>query len=297
MLINIVSNISEKCVIDDLRFFNNTVAWFLRKAFEKRGIEIRLVSDSILKSKAVPDADHTIVISAAATYWIRTMPEIYKKVRNATKGKVTLYLDADMNAFLTGDYFDFIFTVVPPRPGRDPRFIYAGWGADPEYSHPEQEEMAIFLDSLMWGKYGGRYEEVYKIYEEVLASCGLKVYNPLPIYGKSERVPWLEMQAIIRKCHYYCCTQVGESGLTRIESATSGALLIVPKALSITMPRTIESLEHRIWETRDELIEILNTKTDPEAISKKALDHSWDKAAQRISEVLFGPLTIGKPYW
>ena len=35
-------------------------------------------------------------------------------------------------------------------------------------------------------------------------------------------------------------------------------------------------------ETEDELIDILSTETDVEAIRKKALEHSWDKVADRM---------------
>ena len=88
------------------------------------------------------------------------------------------------------------------------------------------------------------------------------------------------MQKIIRKCHYYCCTQLGESGLTRIEAATSGALLVVPEALY--RPRTMDSLECRMWRTRDDLLDILSTDVDVKANREKALVHSWDKVVERM---------------
>ena len=136
----------------------------------------------------------------------------------------------------------------------------------------------------MYEFYGGKFNKIYDIYKETLPKLRLKTYNPWPTYHGSKRLRWTQVQELLRKTHYYCCTQPGESGLTRIEAATCGALLVVPRPLY--KPRTMASLEHRIWDTKADLVKILKTETDPETIRKKALEHSWDKVASRIINVL-----------
>ena len=209
-------------------------------------------------------------------------PTIRSKIRKATKGKMTLYIDADYPQWFR--HFDYVFTVVKPYHGMDTKCVYAGWGADPEYCYPDQDEKAVFLDSLMYEFYDGKFNSIYDIYKNTLPELGLKTYNPWPTYHGSKRLTWTQVQELLRKTSYYCCTQLGESGLTRIESATCGALLVVPKALY--KPRTMASLEHRIWSTKEELIKILEMETNQEAIRRKALNHSWDRAASRILKTL-----------
>jgi len=282
--INLISNFGEDAKLENVRVFNHTVAWFLRKALEKKGIEVRFVKEHDLLVNSPPNADHTLVISAIGMhYWAGThrfvrgkTPTVRSKIRKATKGKVAVYIDADYGTWI--NQFDYLFSVIQPRSG-NPKCVYAGWGADPEYCYPEQEERAVFLDTFNLKKPRGR-KSIYEIYEEVLPTLKIKVYRPKPFYHKDKRLNWPNFQKIMRKCHYYCCTQLGDSGLTRIEAATCGALLVVPNLLY--KPRTMASLEHRRWTTKQGLIKILKTETDPEAIREKALKHSWDKVATRI---------------
>jgi len=207
-------------------------------------------------------------------------------VRASTKGKMTLYLDA---AYAYWDkLFDVIFTVVQPFQKSSSKYVYAGWGADPKYCYPDQGTRAVFCDSLMYGFYKGRYDPIYTLIEtacaELSACVPLQIYCPFPNYHNRQVITWPEMQAILRKCHFYMCTQDGESGLTRIEAATSGALLVVPKPLY--RYRTMGSLEHVIWTSKEELRQILMSNTHPCVISRKARAHTWDRVAARILKEL-----------
>lgn len=290
MKINLISNLGEDAKLENVSLFNNTVAWFLREAFEKKGIDIRFVRDHDLRTKSPPEADHTLVISGIAMHFMAgthrlvrgKTPTVRSRIRETCKGKIAVYIDADYGQWFK--HFDYLFTVVKPR-SKDPKCVYAGWGADPKYCYPDQDEKALFLDSLMYEFYEGKFNPIYDIYKKTLPTLGLKIYDPWPKYHGSTRITWTQVQDILRKTHFHCCTQLGESGLTRIEAATCGALLVVPKPLY--MPRTMASLEHKIWSTEQELIKILTTETDPEAIRKKALEHSWDKVASRILEKLY----------
>jgi len=295
MIINLLSNLDENSKIEKLYTFNHVVAWSLRDALIKRGVTCRFVKDRAMNGGVLPWADHSIVISGIGMNLIRDSVECRKSLKDSTNGKVALYLDSDYAHWWK--LFDYVFTVVEPRNKR-PEYVYGGWGADPAFFYSEQGEKAVFLDSLMYNKYRGVYDNIYDIYKELLdipqqnLSSGNRyvgeapkvkatIYMPLPTYNKRHfLIYWPQMQQIIRKCHYYCCTQLGESGLTRIEAATCGALLVVPEALY--RPRTMDSLECRIWSTRDELLDALSASVDVKANRKKALEHSWDKVAGRM---------------
>lgn len=278
MIINLFSYNTEASTPNNLFSFNQVVAWSMRKAFTKIGIETRFVSDGQFWEEAIPKADHSIVISGFVMRTIKDNPTFHKKVKHATNGKMTLYLDADYANWWK--FFDHVFTLAKLHATSSEKYVYAGWGADPEYCYPEQGEKAVFLDSLMYGYYNEKFNKIYDVYKETLSTCNVKIYNPVPKYREGKRIEWPEMQKIIRKCHFYCLTQPGEGGLTRIEAATCGALLVVPEAFSKL--RCISSLEHRVWKTREDLVKILNTKTNIKAIRKKALEHSWDKVVKRM---------------
>jgi len=288
MIINLISNLDETAKIGELYNFNQVVAWSLKEAFEKRGITTRFVRDILLEKGDIPLADHSIVLSAKGMVMIRAsgQPEkrCHEKLRNATTGKMALYLDSDFGRW--GKIFDCVFTLAKPQRLR-PKYFYAGWGANPEFFYPEQDERALYIDSLMYGFYDNRFNPIYDIYKKMMEETDLTVIFPVPQYNKRhKKLYWPDIQKLIRKAHYYCCTQLGEGGLTRIESATCGALLVVPKELY--RPKTMKTLEHKIWETEDELLDILTTETDVAAIRRTALEHSWDKVAGRMLTVFEG---------
>ncbi len=284
MIINLITNIEEDAGLNDLNAYNTVVAWFLREALQKRDIEGRLIQGRTLLTNPPPKADHTIVFTNLAMNYVRSNPDYLKMLRKTTKGTVDLWLDAPWKGW--NKYFDYIFCVAKPHRTPPTPYIHVGFGADPRYLYPEQTEKAVFLDSLMWGKYHGKYDRLYKLYEDVLSDLDIKVYSPVPVYNKTKRLPWMEMQEIRRKCHFFLVTQRGGVGLGRTEAATWGSLIVQPKLLY--RPWLTIDVEMEIWSTREDLLKILEAPVDVSANRKKALEHTWDKAANRMINVLEG---------
>jgi len=266
-MLNLISCLDEGAKLENLCGFNSAVAWSLHKSFEKLGYPSRLVSHT---NNNIPVADNTLVISAIGMVRMRSNPRYRAMVRRATKRKIALYIEDNINV---GYPYAISFTVPPPHKGK---FVWAGWAADPDHCYPDQGEKAAFLDK-QYATRSIRTElaRIYQTYRRVLPTTGAKIY-----YKPKTMIPWMEMQKIFRKCHYYCCTQYGEAGLTRIEAATCGALLVVPARLY--KPRSMGPLPHAIWRTEADLRRILATKTDPQAISKQAGRQTWDAVARRI---------------
>ncbi len=242
----------------------------MHKSFEKLGYPSRLVS--CLTNKPIPVADNTLIIAATCMTKMRTNPRYIAMVRKATKRKVAVYIENDI---YVGYPYDISFTVPPPR---SKGFVWAGWAADPTHCYPDQEERAVFLDKH-YKTLGAEQARIYHTYLRVLPTTGAKIYRQ-DIIARKGSIPWVEMQKIFRKCHYFCCTQYGEAGLNRIEASACGALLVVPARLY--MPRTMGPLPHAIWRTEAQLKKILTTKTNPQVISAQARKQTWDAVARRI---------------
>ncbi len=266
---------------------NAVYAWFLNKWFKKIGVDSRLIHDLLQLEKNI--ADHTLITSYRGYDLILREPRYYGKIRKFTRKKIVNYLCSDYHSGMSKHrvkYFDHILTQVKPYPNRHEKYVYVGWGADPEHCYPEKGEKAVYLDCLMHGYYKGKYDYIYDIYQKVLPRPDIKLIHPIPVYRGVKRMGWIEHQKLVRAAHFYCLTQPGEGGLTRIEAATGGALLVVPEAFSKL--RIIQSLERRVWKNEEELIKILEKPFSVRAIRKKALEHSWEKTAKRIIKVLEG---------
>lgn len=270
-MLNLISNLDESVKLEDLRGFNAAVAWFLHKSFEKLGYPSRLVAD---RNNNIPIADNTLMISAIGMVRMRTNPRYRAMVRRATKRKLAVYIENDI---YVGYPYDISFTVPPPHNPKG--FVWAGWAADPTHCYPDQAEKAVFLDK-QYATRSIRTElaQIYHTYLRVLPTTGAKIYRRDLIIRKM--IPWVDVQKIFRKCHFYCCTQYGEAGLTRIEAATCGALLVVPARLY--KPRTMGPLPHAIWRNEADLRRIMATKTDPQAISGQARKQTWELVVRRI---------------
>jgi len=298
LIVNLFSYNTDVSTPDRFFSFNQVVAWSLHKAFTKIGVETRFIGNGQFLEENTPQADHSIVISSYTMKAVRDNPALHRKMREATTGRMTLYLDSDYVDWWK--VFDYVFTVVKPVT-TNPQYVYAGWGADPELFYPDQDSKAIFIDSILYGNHKGKLDSIYDdiktvfhisdgqlenrkplTHKTVVDGADIIVYMPIPIY-RGNKVLWPEFGGIQRKCHFYLCTQLGESGLSRIESATCGALLVVPEALY--RPRTMDSLECRLWRTRDDLLDILSMNVDVKANRERALKHSWDKVAGRMLKV------------
>jgi hypothetical protein len=279
--INLISGLDEESAIESVYTPNQVYAWFLRKGFIENGVDARLINESNLLEAS--QTDHTIVVSSASSYRLRDAAFI-QKLRSSTTGKLACYMNIDK---LRGvdRYFDYFFTQVGPVQYRPEKYICAGWGVDPSYSYPEQGGKAAFLDSkTLHPRQMRKVKKAYQIYDDVLPRSGVTVYNPVRVYNESDRLSYPDYQAILRKCHFFLCTQYGDGGINRLEAAACGALLVVPTTLYRN--RTMSLLNHQVWDTEEDLKSILHEEVDVESNRQRALKHRWGAVAKRIIGVL-----------
>lgn len=284
MRVNLISSLDENSHLEEISSPNQVYAWFLHKAFREAGVNSLLVKDRKLKTESPPDTDHTIVISAASIGYMIRRSGYARRLRASTKGKLVCYMNTD--GLRGGEqWFDHCFTQISPRGGQPEKYICAGWGVDPDYSYPEQGEKAAFLDSKVLHLPNIRgLKKAYGGYDNVLPKLNLKIYNPVPVYNKSPRVPYPEYQAVLRKCHYFLCTQFGDGGLNRLEAAACGALLVVPA--QFYRKKTMRLLNHVVWYNEEDLVEALNEDVDIEANRRRALEHRWEDVVKRMLKLL-----------
>jgi len=281
MKFNVVSNLGEDYNPDLILQYNKVIAWSLRRALEEAGHEVFFVRDH---ADEAPPADHSIVISNWAMNRVRDDSSYLAMLREATGGKLGLWLDAAFSGM--EELYDVVFTVTPPYEHSSSKFKWAGFAAYPDIFYPEQESRpTAFVDSYMYGWYGGEYDYSYDILRAVLDGSKIQVLQPIEQYNKGKRIPWAQLASLFRRCHFSIVTQLGNWGLTNIETATCGALLVLHKPMERAYSWPCD-LNHVFWENQADLSEILSRPVDIEANRAKALENTWTKVVDRLMEVL-----------
>lgn len=281
MIINLVSNLGEDFNPDLILQYNTAITSNLKKALEEEGHDVNLVRDH---TDEAPKANHTIVISNWAMKKLRADPLYLIMLREATDGKLGLWLDAAFGGM--DDIYDVVLTVTPPYLNSGPKFKWVGFAADPELFYPEQGlRPTAFVDSYAYGWHNGSFNHIFDTLQAVLKTSEVDVIQPILQYNTGKRIPWDQLAGLFRRCHFSIVTQLGHWGLTNIETATCGALLVIHK--SMDRPNTWPcKLNHVIWETSTDLEEILKGPVDVETNRAQALENSWAKVVARIEEAL-----------
>jgi len=279
VIINLVSNLDEIFDVEKFYSYNHVIAYSLRRALLSLGHEINMVRDH---GDEAPQADHTIVISAVAMAKVRDNPEYKAMLREATQGILALWLDASFSGW--DQHFDRILNVVPPYKDSSDKYRWVGYAAYPDLFYPDQEEKTVFVDSYPWKWYGGAHDWIYRCIQEALAESGLRILQPIKAYNQG-RAMWPEMIEAFRASHFHVTTQIGNFGLTNIEAITCGARLVLHEDLNERRSWPF-LMPHALWETKEELLEILAREPDVDYVRSQALEHTWDKVVRRVLENL-----------
>ena len=281
MKLNLISNLAENFDPNLILQYNTSITVNLRKALQKAGHEVHLVRDH---DNEASKADHSIVVSNWAMNRIRDDPTYLAMLREATDGKLGLWLDAAFGGM--DNLYDVVLTVTPPYPQSDPKFKWVGYAADPEVFYPDQDPRpTAFVDSYAYGWYESQYDYSYDILKAVLAVSGLQILQPVEQYNTGRRIPWAQLAALFRRCHFSIVTQLGHWGLTNIETATCGSLLVMHKPMDRPHSWPCE-MNHAFWETQSDLEQILSRPVDVEANRAVALKQTWAKVVTRIEKAL-----------
>jgi len=320
MIVNLIGAIYEETTPHQINSYNPVVTYFLNRALRDLGVETNLVLYTNIYEHDPPPCDHTLVIVGSAfmnfdimraeqrshVFGTKEKRERAKafcnRIYNSTRDKTTLLIDSNFSYW--DRYFDIVFTVATPTFPLDPtseaflkrygskskskpwlypeKYIYAGWGADPEYCYPDKnEQKTIFVDGYeASAKYYNPCKKWYVIIDHVLKSLTDAKTHRIYDYSDGKRHPWTTFQRMLRESHFYIDPQLGATGLTRIEAATCGCLIVSAKEMYGAW--ALDPLETACWETEEELREILARETNPQCIHERARVQTWNKVAKRI---------------
>lgn len=281
MRFNIVCDLqSDNPRPEDLQRYNEMVGYHLRRELRRRGHEAVFVYTRDLKPGK---ANHTIVTSAAAIQQLRTVPGYFRALRASTVGRLCLWLDSDFNSWYS-NLFDRVLVVCRQRQERPDLYRWVGWAADPEVFRPLQKEPAVFVDTYMNGFYGGKLDHVYSLIESVVEKQPIEVFQPVKHYNNG-RVRWPAIADLFCRSSFYVLTQPAFWGWTNIEAATAGVLLLVHKGL--VLPKTWPTpLRHCVYESEQELFDLLHGSVDFGANRSVALENTWEKVVGRVLEAV-----------
>ena len=320
MIVNLISSITKDNVLHQLNTYNSVVAYFLNKALRKLGVETNLAYYGNIYEHTPPSCDHTVVIVGSAFVNFDTMRATQRshifgtaeqrqtaknfcdRIYNSTRGKTTLLIDTNFSYW--DRYFDIVFTVTTPKFPLKPtskrflkaygsesknkwwlypeKYVYAGWGADPEHCYPDKnEQKTIFVDGYEQStKYYNQCKKWYAIIDRVLKSLTDTKTHLIYNYSDGKRHPWPTFQRMLRESHFYIDPQLGSTGLTRIEAGTCGCLIVSAKEMYGAW--ALDPLETACWSTEEGLRKILDGETNPQRIHERAKVQTWDKVAERI---------------
>jgi hypothetical protein len=296
--------------------FTGIYAFYLARELRRRGVELVFIDGKnktplqYLADIDGRDCDHVLALGLR---WfshqpVGCAPILKTKVKGAVTqlhdGLVHEYLDEQMK----GVDCTFMFRDDRTRTKDWIRYCnnyhYIGWAADQEYLYPEQksDELRILLDhpyykdgqpditeavtvdATMFAHTGGWQRGGYKSCRvRRLINGGAETVNindpPLKMFNRMH-VPFPDICHEYRATHVYCVTHKESVGLTCLELAMCGALVVAPKGM-IYKDR-LETVRHIEYEgvraPWGKIVESIHIMSSVE----KAREQRWFDVADRM---------------
>ena len=222
-------------------------SYYLRKEMEKRGIETipcrcPSVNSGVKEYEAltIPEGDHLISVEQRGIYNRKQHPILLKNMKKSISGKITTICD---NNDIIGDE-DALFYAVPAP--KKPKSIYVGWAVDHTMCFPQKDPnvLRILIDHSHYNENGidlskqifkdvmnfsNSYKERPVIVRRFI-SGGVETCdaNSKPeIYNRSG-LTFKDACSEYRKSDIFIVTHPESMGLSVLESAAAGALVLSP---------------------------------------------------------------------
>ena len=293
-----------------IRSTSTVYNYFLRKEFARLGVETATYHFRKLRDPArarnyvagldPPPADHVVCLEQRGFTAADRM--VFDFYRARTPGAVCAICDHDS---ILGPE-DYLFHAQPTRNfPPDPRSVHVDWAASPEFCWPAKE--AGILNILMdHNNYSGedRTPEILadlarlarsdfarlgaaagfeRMAVRRFVSGGLEAVDPLdvrPEQGYSRRgLPYPEACAEYRRADIFLVTKPESMGLSMIECAMSGALIVAPRGYA--NPYLLDELNHLIWDGGIDW-DLVFAYLDARASAAAAACFNWQALASRI---------------
>jgi hypothetical protein len=287
--------------LDQVTCFTDLWAFNLTREFERLGVELRfepLREDAgaigWLSTMPLDDVDH--VLALGLRYWQR-LPEVCGRIMmKRTRGAVTQYSDGPISECPC----DCTFMTCEGSVGTRKRH-FVGWGVDTDICYPRQApgRLGILVDHVDYGGaidltmqtmrdlsyfigtglWENRFDEVRirRLVDGGAEDCATN-RTAVPAFTR-QHVPFQKIAIEYGLAHIFLPTHAESVGLTVLEAAASGALIVAPRGfIRPDRLRTVRHIEHdgKIpWQK-------VMANIDVNASRKLARQQTWGNVAARM---------------
>ena len=292
--------------------FTGVQAYYLARELRKRGVELHFIQNKNPKPLEyftdVDGAGCDHVLALGLRYFTHQPLGCAAMLKTKVPGAVTMLHDGLVHSYLEpyleGVDCTFMFRDDSVRTRDWERYEktnhYIGWAADPDVLYPDQrwdqlrilidhpyyksgtpditeavtQDVLAFANSRMWR---GRFEHINV---RRLVNGGAEDATAVTNQFDRKHVPFTDIAREYRRTHIFCFTHKESVGLTGLEAAYCGALVIASKGL-IYQDR-LDTIRHVQYEgSRAPWPEILD-RINIEASVKLASIQSWDAVTERM---------------
>lgn len=293
--------------------FTGIYAFYLMRELRKRGVDLYFVDgknknpQKYLAEIDGADCDHALALGLR---WFTHQPEGCATIlKTKVAGAVTQLHDGLVHDYLVPwmANVDCTFTFRDDSTRtRDwaryaDRYHYIGWAADPEVLYPEQSasQLAVLLDHAFYK--GGQPDitEAVTVDATMFGHCTLwrdkpikvrRLVNggaedvtindpPLKVFQR-EHVPFPDIAREYRRTHIFFVTHRESVGLTCLELAYCGALVVAPKGM--IYPDRLATVRHIEYEGVRAPWGMIFEQLNIRASAELARVQTWDRVADRM---------------
>ena len=300
---------------DSIRSTATVYNYFLRRELDRiPGVEttsrnFRKVRDPAhvkaeLHRLKPPEADHVICLEQRG--FVAAHRSVFDFYRKHVPGAVCAICDHDR---VLGPE-DYLFHVQPStRVPLPQQCVHVTWAASPEYCYPEKEpgtlnilvdhhnysgedralevhESLVRFARELFPRLGPRYGferlVVRQFVSGGLAMMDLDHPHQEEVYDR-KGLPFPEACAEYRRADIFMVTKPESMGLSMIETAMSGALVVAPRGFVPSY--LVDPLNHLIWHETVDWEKVL-ALIDVEASARAAAPYNWQTLAQHMLTTL-----------
>jgi hypothetical protein len=296
--------------------FTGIYAFYLARELRRRGVELHFVDGKAkdpVKYLADVDGkgcDHALALGLR--WFTHQPPGCAAIVKTKVKGAVTQLHDGVIHDYwaplISSVDCTFTFRDDSTRTRDWPRYAtryhHIGWAADPDLLHPEQKssELRILIDhpyyksgqpditeaatvdttmfahTGAWQAYGYKTAKVRRL---INGGAEDVTINDAPLKAfERQHVPFPDICSEYRRTHVYCATHKESVGLTCLELAYCGALVVAPTGM--IYPDRLATVRHIEYEgVRAPWGEILKS-IHIMASAELAREQTWYLVADRM---------------
>jgi hypothetical protein len=285
--------------IKDVRNFSGVWAYYLAREFAKRGVALRY-SPQLKNTPAaeivrhydaldLSGVDHVLALGVG--YFDRIPQECIASLKQRCAGLITQTHDRPS----ANRSVDLTFGIRQPRKNAG-RYQWIGWAADPDLCRPRQiaSRCQILIDHPDYGDritdrtpsvtksvlefstaYPGKNIVVRRIADHGVVDC---LDTNVPTYTRAHQ-PYAAMCAEYGRADIFMVTHPESVGLTALECAMAGALIVAP--VSFIATDLLSTIRHVSY-VRDVPWAKVTRDLNVSSSRARAMGNTWEAVADRI---------------